>query len=117
MAFVKALVELQKACGVDGLKMSDYGITKEDMAKCAANARHTMGGLFELDPYALSLDETTQIMMNAYKQAGGTHKKKRGPYRAFFVPMPDVAPLNPMAVQRESVSRNALNGFDPHGIS
>ena len=67
MAFVKALVELQKACGVDGLKMSDYGITKEDMAKCAANARHTMGGLFELDPYALSPDETTQIMMNAYK--------------------------------------------------
>ena len=67
MAFVKALVELQKACGVDGLKMSDYGITKEDMAKCAGNARHTMGGLFELDPYALSLDETTQIMMNAYK--------------------------------------------------
>ena len=67
MAFVKALVELQKECGVDGLKMSDYGITKEDMAKCAANARHTMGGLFELDPYALSLDETTQIMMNAYK--------------------------------------------------
>ena len=67
MAFVKALVELQKACGVDGLKMSDYGITKEDMAKCAANARHTMGGLFELDPYALSLDETTQIMMNAFK--------------------------------------------------
>ena len=67
MAFVKALVELQKACGVYGLKMSDYGITKEDMAKCAANARHTMGGLFELDPYALSLDETTQIMMDAYK--------------------------------------------------
>ena len=67
MAFVKALVELQKECGVDGLKMSDYGITKEDMAKCAANARHTMGGLFELDPYALSLNETTQIMMNAYK--------------------------------------------------
>ena len=59
--------ERPKACGVDGLKMSDYGITKEDMAKCAANARHTMGGLFELDPYALSLDETTQIMMNAYK--------------------------------------------------
>ena len=67
MAFVKALVELQKACGVDGLKMSDYGITKEDMAKCAANARHTMGGLFELDPYALSLEETTQIMVAAYK--------------------------------------------------
>ena len=47
--------------------MSDYGITKEDMAKCAANARHTMGGLFELDPYALSLEETTQIMVAAYK--------------------------------------------------
>ena len=65
--FITALVRLQEACGVADLKMSDYGITKEDMAKCAANARHTMGGLFELDPYALSLDETTQIMMNAYK--------------------------------------------------
>ena len=64
---LKAYICLLDTSCVDGLKMSDYGITKEDMAKCAANARHTMGGLFELDPYALSLDETTQIMMNAYK--------------------------------------------------
>ena len=27
MDFVTALVDLQKACGVDELKMSDYGIT------------------------------------------------------------------------------------------
>ncbi len=67
MAFVKALVDLQRACGVADLKMSDYGITREDIPRCAANARHTMGGLFELDPYALSLEETTQIMMDAYK--------------------------------------------------
>ena len=67
MAFVKALVELQKACGVADLKMSDYGIRKEDMPVYAANARHTMGGLFELDRYALSLEETTGIMTRAYK--------------------------------------------------
>ena len=86
MAFVKALVDLQKACGVDGLKMSDYGITKEDMAKCAANARHTMGGLFELDPYALSLEETTQIMVAAYKKVDGTHKKSAGHTALFLCP-------------------------------
>ena len=27
--FITALLELQKACGVDDLKMSDYGIKKE----------------------------------------------------------------------------------------
>ena len=30
MDFVTALVDLQKACGVDELKMSDYGITPEE---------------------------------------------------------------------------------------
>ena len=66
-AFVRALVDLQKKCGVDGLKMSDYGITRDDMAKCAGNARETMWGLFELDPYRLSPEETTEIMLTAYK--------------------------------------------------
>ncbi len=67
IAFVKALVGLQEACGVRGIKMSDYGITKEEIPMLAENARSTMGGLFQLDPYSLSLAETIEIMEKAYK--------------------------------------------------
>lgn len=67
MAFVKALVKLEEECGVRELKMSDYGITKEEIPALAKNARTTMGGLFEVDPYSLSLEETIDIMNKAYK--------------------------------------------------
>ncbi|MDD7792835.1 iron-containing alcohol dehydrogenase [Clostridium sp. 'White wine YQ'] len=67
MAFVKALVKLQEECGVRELKMSSYNITKEEIPSLALNARETMGGLFELDPYKLSIDETIEIMLKAYK--------------------------------------------------
>ena len=66
-SFVKVLVQLQMECGVYGLKMSDYGIKEECIPMLAENARQTMGGLFELDPYILSFDETVEIMKNAYK--------------------------------------------------
>lgn len=66
-SFVKALIELQEACGVRDLKMSDYGIKKEEIPVLAENARTTMGGLFELDRYKLSLEETIEILNNAYK--------------------------------------------------
>ncbi|MBU3113181.1 iron-containing alcohol dehydrogenase [Clostridium lacusfryxellense] len=67
MSFVKALIQLQEKCGVSDLKMSSYGIEKEEMSAFAENAHRTMGGLFQLDPYTLSLDETVEIMKNAYK--------------------------------------------------
>ncbi|WP_238882457.1 iron-containing alcohol dehydrogenase [Clostridium sp. YIM B02551] len=67
MAFVKALVKLQEDCGVRELKMSSYNITKEEIPSLALNARETMGGLFELDPYKLSIEETIEIMLKAYK--------------------------------------------------
>lgn len=67
MSFVKALVKLQEDCDVRDLKMSDYGIKKEDIPMLAENAIQTMGGLFKLDPYTLSLEETIEIMTNAYK--------------------------------------------------
>lgn len=67
LAFVKALVDLQKACGVDNLKMSDYGIKRDEIPTLAENARSTMGGLFALDRYRLSLEETVEIMNRAYK--------------------------------------------------
>ncbi len=67
LAFVKALQKLKEDCNVSDLKMSDYGIKKEEIPKLAENARQTMGALFELDPYHLSLEETIEIMSSAYK--------------------------------------------------
>ena len=65
--FVAALVELQEKCGVRDLKMSDYGITEEELPAIAANARDTMGFLFELDPAALSEEATLEILQKAFK--------------------------------------------------
>ncbi|MGG7153488.1 iron-containing alcohol dehydrogenase, partial [Clostridium neonatale] len=48
--FITMLVKLQEACGVADLKMSDYGIEKDEFDKMAKNARETMGGLFMCDP-------------------------------------------------------------------
>lgn len=67
LSFVKALAELQEVCGVRGIKMSDYGITEEEIPVLAENARSAMGGLFNMDRYRLSLTETIEIMKNAYK--------------------------------------------------
>lgn len=36
--------KFQKDCGVDDLKMSDYGIQKSELETLAKNARETMGG-------------------------------------------------------------------------
>lgn len=65
--FLTALDELQKACGVDGLKMSDYGIQKEECMTLAQNARATMGGLFKADRVPLSDEECAVIFEKAYK--------------------------------------------------
>lgn len=67
LSFVKALVKLQEACRVRNLKMSDYGIKKEEIPMLARHARHTMGGLFSSDPYLISTEETIEIMQKAYR--------------------------------------------------
>lgn len=55
--FITALVSLQKECGVDGLKMSDYGFKPEESMTLAVNARETMGGLFLSNPCEMSNEE------------------------------------------------------------
>ncbi len=67
MDFVIALVQLQVACGVDNLKMSDYGIRREDLPVMAKNARDTMGDLFLLDPIALSEEDCIAIYEQSYR--------------------------------------------------
>jgi alcohol dehydrogenase len=66
-SFIKALHELQQRCGVAELKMSNYGIQKKEIPALAQNAYDTMGGLFELDRYKLSLAETISIMEKSYR--------------------------------------------------
>ena len=67
MDFVTALVDLQKACGVDDLKMSDYGITPEEFPKFAANARSTMGILFRMDRIEITDEDLVKIYTESYK--------------------------------------------------
>jgi alcohol dehydrogenase len=66
-AFAGALLELQKKCGVDGLRMSDFGISKSDLPLLAKNARETMGGLFESDPCPLSNADVQAIYEQSYR--------------------------------------------------
>lgn len=66
-AFIKALKKLQEACGVAELKMSDFGVKPDEIPTLADNARDAMAGLFKMDRYRLSLEETIQILRQAYK--------------------------------------------------
>ncbi len=65
--FVTALVALQKKCGVDNLKMSDYGVTREELPELVKNARHTMGGLFEVDRVRLTDADCLKIYQDSYR--------------------------------------------------
>jgi len=66
-AFITALKKLIAASGLEGLKMSDYGVRREEIPALAQNARDTMGGLFEVDRHKLSFDETVEIFEKAYR--------------------------------------------------
>ena len=63
--FITALQQLQKDCGVDDLKMSDYGIQKDECMTLAVNARETMGGLFLANPCPMSDEECAGIFEKA----------------------------------------------------
>lgn len=65
--FITALLQLQKGCGVDGLRVSDYGIKKEECMTLAVNARETMGGLFLANPCPMSDEECASIFEKAYR--------------------------------------------------
>ena len=65
--FLDALADLQKACGVDTLKMSDYGIQKEKYLTLAKNARETMGMLFMCDLAETTDEEIAGIFEREYR--------------------------------------------------
>lgn len=65
--FIVALANLQKACHVDELKMSDYGIVPEEFEKMATNAIETMGRLIAADRKPLSHAGIVDILKQSYK--------------------------------------------------
>lgn len=65
--FITTLEKLQIACGVNELKMSDYGIKPDEFDKIAKNARETMGGLFFADPAPLTDEDVIEILRKSYR--------------------------------------------------
>ncbi len=65
--FLDALAALQKACGVDALAMSDYGIRPEEFPGMVKLARSAVGMLFSCDPSELSDDDVLAILQASYR--------------------------------------------------
>ena len=65
--FLDALAALQKACGVDALAMSDYGIREEEFPGMVKLARSAVGMLFSCDPSELSDDDVLAILRGSYR--------------------------------------------------
>ena len=65
--FIDALVQLQKDCGVDDLKMSDYGFTKDECMTLAVNARETMGGLYTANPCEMTDEDVAGIFERSFR--------------------------------------------------
>ena len=66
-AFVDALKKLIKNIGMDGLKLSEWGLKKEDDLKLAKNSFEAMGSLYELDPVELNEEDARLIINEAIK--------------------------------------------------
>lgn len=64
--FLTALDALQKECSVDGLALSSFGMSPEEFPALTRNARKTMGGLFEVDPVAVSDGDVLEILSDAF---------------------------------------------------
>lgn len=64
---LRALHELQRACGVDQLKMSEWGIKLTDLPALAENARSAGASAFEQDPVALTFEDTVSIYHAAWR--------------------------------------------------
>ena len=54
-------------CAVDNIKMSDYGITKEELAKLASEVRAKMQSNFANDPTELTAADCEEIYLNSWR--------------------------------------------------
>ncbi len=65
--FITALMNLQKDCGVDDLKMSDYGFTTDEFMTLAKGARSMQGGLFLANPCEMTDEDCAGIFEKSYR--------------------------------------------------
>ena len=65
--FIDALVRMKKSCGVDDIRLSQWGLKAEDLPQLVQNARDTMGGLFTLDPRPLTDEEVLAIYQASFR--------------------------------------------------
>ena len=65
--FLTALSRLQRACGVDGLKMSDWGLVPDEFDAIARNALATTKVLFDHDPAPLEQGDVVAILQESYR--------------------------------------------------
>ena len=66
LAFITALEKLIESIGLEGEKLSDYGIKREELKTFAENSFDTMGKLYDITPVKLTLDDVLSIYENAY---------------------------------------------------
>ncbi len=65
--FIAELERLMVACGVDDLRMSDWGITEEELPAMAANGLSTNAALYAHDPAPLSHDDVLAILRASWR--------------------------------------------------
>lgn len=65
--FMTALIKLQEACGVAGLKMSDYGFKPEESMTLAKAARSMQGGLYLANPCEMTDEDCAAIFDKSYR--------------------------------------------------
>jgi alcohol dehydrogenase len=67
VAFLDALDALINAVGLGDEKLSDYGVTREEIPALAETAVTTMGHLFDVTPVKMSMDDVVAIFQAAYE--------------------------------------------------
>ncbi len=66
-AFINALKKLIKEIGLEDEKLSDYGVKEADIPEMAKNAFDTMGGLFDVTPIKMTVEDVIEIYKKAYR--------------------------------------------------
>lgn len=67
MDFVDALRTLEEKCGVENLRMSDYGITEEELPLLADIAMTALGGMFRCDRLVMTREDVIGIFRDSYR--------------------------------------------------
>ena len=67
VAFLDALDKLITDIGLADEKLSDYGVTREEIPALAENALTTMGALFDITPVPMSVEDVITIYEAAYE--------------------------------------------------